>query len=61
MNHLTKEHELLYVFSMGKKLRVTAIFDNADEANAHMERHRDDAVIAVFGAFIFLANKYDKG
>lgn len=50
----------IYIFSMGKKLLITAIFDNEDEANAHMAK-TDDAVIAEFGRFIFLANKYDKG
>jgi len=53
-------NEQIYIYSMGKKLLLTAVFDNDQDANAHMEK-TDDAVIAVFGKFIFLANKYDTG
>lgn len=57
-----KETEMLYVRSMGKALRVTAIFDNDDEANAYMAQPgNDDAVVAVFGKFVLLARKWDKG
>ncbi len=51
----------LYVRSMGKLLRVTAIFASDDEANAYMERHRDEAVVACFGQLVFIANLYDRG
>jgi hypothetical protein len=52
----------LYVRSMGKMLRVTAMFDNDDAANAHMARGgNDDAVVAVFEPYVLLADKYDKG
>lgn len=61
-----KPHEVLWLYSMGKRLRVTAIFTDADAANAYMA-HTDDACIAAVGdpenggEFIFLANKYDYG
>ena len=49
-----------YIYSMGKKLKITAIFDNEAEANANMAK-TDNAVVGEFGKFIFLANKYDTG
>ena len=51
----------MYVSSMGKLLRVTACFTNDDEANAYMLKNKDEAVIAVFGDLILLANVHDKG
>lgn len=52
--------EEVYLYSMGKRLRLTAIFDNDDDANAHMEKS-NDAVVACFGPFILCADKYDQG
>lgn len=60
LSHKATRDEKLFIASMGKKLRVTAIFTDDEAANSHMARS-DDAVIAVFGPFIFLANKYDHG
>ena len=57
---LTPE-QVIYVRSMGKALRVTAIFDNESDANSYMERHRDQGVIAEFKPLIFIANLYDRG
>ncbi len=55
-------HQRLYIDSdAGPRVRVTAIFSDADAANAHMEQHEDDAVIAVFGSYVMLASKLDKG
>jgi hypothetical protein len=57
-----KQEQSLYVRSMGKLLRVTAIFQTDDEANAHMARgDNNDAVVAVFGPLVLLADMYDKG
>ncbi len=56
--HIFKQDEILWLCSMGKRFRVTAIFTDDAEANAHMERHDDQACIANFGAFVILANKY---
>lgn len=60
MKWIAKADEQLHVFSMGKKLRITAIFTTDKSANEHMEK-TDDAVVACCGPFIFLANKYDHG
>jgi hypothetical protein len=51
----------LYVRSMGKLLKVTSAFETDEAANAHMATHRDEAVVAVIGNTIFLANIYDHG
>lgn len=53
--------EQLYVRSMGKLLRVTAVFGSDDDANAYMAKHQDDAVLACIGPFILLANRFDRG
>ena len=52
---------VMYVRSMSKALRITAIFETKDEANAHMSRHKDQGVVARFGKYILLANLYDSG
>lgn len=56
-----KDTEKLYVRSMGKALRVTAIFTNDDDANRFMERNDDDAVVACFAGIVLLAKKHDYG
>ena len=55
------DEQLLYVRSMGKALRVTAIHTSDAEANAYMGRHRDEGCVAVFGPFVLCANLYDQG
>ena len=57
-SHKAKPHENLWLFSMGKRFRITAVFTTDAEANTHMETHKDEAVIACFGPFIFLAENY---
>lgn len=47
--------------SMGKTLRVTAIFTAVDAANAYMAAHDEMAVVAEFDGFIFMADRYDRG
>ena len=54
------EQHSIYVRSMGKALRVTAIFLSDDAANRHMAR-TNDAVVCEIGPYIFLADKGDKG
>lgn len=61
MPKLKEKTEWLYVRSMGKALRITAIFTNDDDANRFMERNPDDAVVACFAGLVFLARKYDRG
>ena len=56
-----KPEHMLYVRSMGKALRVVAIFTSADESNRYMETHRDTGCVAEFGPYIFLANLHDHG
>lgn len=51
----------LYIRSMGKALQVTAMFSDAEKANAYMETHRDEGAVAEFDGIIYLANLYDKG
>lgn len=54
--------ETLYIRSMGKALRVTAIFTSADAANAHMARPgNNDAVVAEVNGLVLLADKGDRG
>ena len=48
----------LFIYSMGKRFRVTGIFASDPDANDHCERHTDDGVIAVMGPFIFTAGLY---
>ena len=52
--------DFIYVRSMGKLLRVTAMFTDTDKANAYMAG-ADEGVVACFGPYILLANLYDKG
>ena len=60
MNNLAKG-QTIYVRSMGKALRVTGLFETDAGANAWMERHDNDAVVACWGHLVVLADKYDKG
>ena len=53
--------QIMYVRSMGKALRVTAVFTSDDEANAYMHKNKNEGVIACFGNLVLLANIYDKG
>ncbi len=55
-----KTDEKLYIFSMGKKLRITAIATTVKEATIEMAK-TDDVAVAEFEPFIFLAHTYDSG
>ena len=59
MIHIAKESERLYVSSMGKEFRVLAISDSVEQANLYMERNNRAALIACFGAFNIIADKYE--
>ena len=61
MNYTFKETHNVYIRSMGKLLRITAIAVGDDAANAYMETHDSAAMIAECGPFIFMADKYDPG
>lgn len=54
------DKHIMYFRSMGKLLRITAIFTDIDECNRHCEKS-NDAVIAESGKFIFCADMGDKG
>ena len=58
MSHIAKATEYLWVYSMGKRFRVLGIFDTDNEANAYCKSHDEGAVIACFGPFVIVANKY---
>lgn len=57
---LSGEH-ILYLRSMGKLFRVTAIFTSDAEANAYMEKHREEGLIAEFKPYLYIANLHDQG
>lgn len=61
MKFTTKDQVEIYVRSMGKLLQVTACFETDAEANAYMESHRDEGVVAEKQGNILLANLYDPG
>lgn len=52
----------VYVRSMGKMLRVTAIAADKDSANRWLAIHRDDGVVAELpGGTVLIADRYDPG
>lgn len=51
----------MYFHTMGRAFRVTATFRTDTDANAHMERNPDDAVIGERNGFIILADRHDQG
>jgi len=57
----SKPTENFYIRSMGKALRVTAIFESDEEANKYMSSHRDQGVVSQFGPYIFIASLYEMG
>ncbi len=59
MNHIAKPHEQVWIFSMGKRFRILGIFDTDAAANTYCEHHDAAAVIACFGPFVIVANKYE--
>lgn len=56
-----RSDQILYIYSMGKRLRVTALFFSDTLANQYLENHSDEGVVAVFEPFIFIANLHDRG
>lgn len=59
MMHVAKTDEHLWIYSMGKRFRVRAIADSDAQVNAYMEQHEETALIACFGPFNIVANKYE--
>ena len=60
-SHIFPTEQTLYIRSMGKALRVSAIFTDRDEANAYMAKHDEQALVACCGPFYLLADRFDKG
>lgn len=59
--YVAKASDQVLLHSMGKRFRITAMFDSDSEANTYMEKHSEAAVIATFGPFVFIADKYSTG
>jgi hypothetical protein len=59
MMHTAKDGDNLWIYSMGKRFRVRAISDSDAQVNAFMEKHNETALIACFGPFNIVANKYE--
>jgi hypothetical protein len=55
------DEQRLYIRSMGKLLRVTAVALTDDAANAHMARHDNDALVAIVNGLRLMADKHDPG
>jgi hypothetical protein len=56
-----KDDQRLYIRSLGKVLRVTAVFTNVDAANVYMAATPGESCIAVYGDLILLARTNDEG
>ena len=59
MQHVARTNEVLWLYSMGKRFQVRSIFTTDDAANEFMEKYSDTALIACFGPFNIVANKYE--
>jgi hypothetical protein len=59
MEHIAKPDEQLWLYSMGKRFRVRAIFTDVSGSNRFMEQHNETALIACFGPFQVIANVYE--
>lgn len=56
-----KSDEQVFIHSMGKRLRLTAIAVGDEAANRHMAKNTDDAVIACFGPLVLMADRHNNG
>ena len=61
------KEQTLYIRSMGKALKVTAIFYDEDKqaltnaVNEYSSRSHDEGLVSLFGNMAFMANIYDLG
>lgn len=55
----TAKNEEVWIYSMGKRFLIRAITTTEQEANSFMEKHDETALIACFGPFNIIANKYE--
>lgn len=61
-----KDTEKIYIRTMGKMLRITAMFPDSDEGTAQANRLMETSgnrqgVVAVMAGHIWIANLHDKG
>lgn len=54
-----KPHEIIHLYSMGKRFPLTAIFDSDEETKAHYKRHPDDVLVACAAGKYFVASQYN--
>lgn len=61
MYHAASSNEYvdIWAYSMCKRFRIRAITTTDDEANDFMANHQETALIACFGPFNIIANKYE--
>jgi hypothetical protein len=55
------DQQPFFIHTMGRSVRVTAIFTDEAAANAFMAQTPGHGVIDVYGPYIFLASVYAKG
>ena len=58
---ILNQDQPLFIHSFGRAIRVTAIFQSADEANQFMEIDPEQGVLACYGTFVFVARNSDLG
>jgi hypothetical protein len=51
----------LYVYKLGRAVRVTAVATSVEDANNYMHLHHTQSVIAVVGEVVLIAEHDDKG
>jgi len=51
----------LYIHTFGRAIRITAIFQSADEANQFMGCNPGQGVLACYNTLIFVAQNRDLG
>ena len=58
---LIPSNKKLRINVYGRSFVVTAVADNDQDANNHMERFTDQAVIAVSAGLVIMASIHDQG
>jgi hypothetical protein len=58
---ILNQDQPLFIHTFGRAIRVTAMFQSADEANHYLEINPEQGVLACYGPMIFLARNRDLG
>jgi hypothetical protein len=58
---ILNQDQPLFIHTFSRAIRVTAIFQSADEANQFMEINPEQGVLACYGPLIFVARNRDLG